>query len=158
MKLIIRIILTIIIYFLLLHTLYSRVTVYQDHEEVALYGSLLCYSCIGVEQVDQRNNKQALVSKAMPDQQFNRDKWLFCFLCYLDHLSGQASCYLRSRPQLPFLSFSSFYLSSRSNSTLYFYGQLSFLCFRHNYYRRNNLWQNVLWIDMSLWLFTRFSL
>ena len=49
MKLIIRLILTIIIYFILIHTIYSRVAVHYEHEEVALYGSLLCYSCIGVE-------------------------------------------------------------------------------------------------------------
>ena len=49
MKFLVRLILTIVLYFILIHTIYSRVAVHYEHEEVALYGSLLCYSCIGVE-------------------------------------------------------------------------------------------------------------
>lgn len=49
MKFVVRLILTILIYCILVYTIYSRVAVHYDQEEVALYGSLLCYSCIGVE-------------------------------------------------------------------------------------------------------------
>jgi len=49
MKFIVRLILTVLLYFLFVYSLYTRTAVHYDHEEVALYGSLLCYSCIGVE-------------------------------------------------------------------------------------------------------------
>ncbi|MBN2467638.1 MAG: hypothetical protein JXD19_05755 [Deltaproteobacteria bacterium] len=49
MKTMVRITFTLAVYSLLIFALYTRVSDYYDHEEVGLYGSLLCYSCIGVE-------------------------------------------------------------------------------------------------------------